>query len=167
MTIIKICKKHGELSENDVRGGIYKGRKYIKCKQCETERSRIYSKKLYLDPDLVKIKHERDKARWENKKHEITLKRQQPDALEKRKEAYRKNIDKYRSFYKGKQKKYRDELHDTYIKKIIQNGNSLIRFDSISRQIVDLKRSLMILKKGIKTMKTNNMGETLDEDKKY
>lgn len=162
--ITKECKAHGVLAIENMKVGIYRGKRYIKCRFCENERARAYTKRKYNDPEFVKKKHERDKKRWEEKKEEITKKRQQPEALEKRRNAYHRNLDKYREECREKQQRYRDNLHTHYIKKIIKNDDKTIKFSAIPKEMVDLKRAIMQLKKGIKT---NLSVGKLENRKKY
>jgi len=161
--ILKICSKHGELNESGVRGGVYKGKKYLKCRQCEIDRAREYTKKIYEDAEKIKKKHANDKKRWETKKNEITLQRQKPESLEKRRDAYKKLAPRYREKCNEKQKKYREELHDSYVKKVIQNGNKSIKFDAIPQGMINLKRSIMMLKKSIS--RKNIIGDNVDDHK--
>lgn len=162
MTTVKTCQKHGELKVEDLKQGIYKGKKYRKCKYCETERSREYTKKIYADKELLKKKHQAHKDRWKNLKEEITKRRQKPECLEKRREWYAKNIDSQREVSIKKGKEYRDKLHDTYIKKIIKGDNKNISHDDIPQSLVDLKRSLMLCRKSIKNKTILNK---VDKDK--
>lgn len=164
MSKIKVCAKHGELSEKDVKQGVYKGKKYRKCKYCELERSRKYHGKMYENEEWVKKKHATDKERWEKKKEEIKLKRQKPSALEKRRLTYAENPDKYRTKCNDKQKEYRETLHDHYVKKCIQNNDKELKFNKIPQSMINLKRSLMMLKKGIKSSQIKNMGDKVNED---
>lgn len=163
----KICKVHGELQKSEIKSGIYRGKKYRKCKYCELERSRKYHTEKYNDPEWVKQKHAKDKKRWDEKKEQITEKRQTPESLQKRRDAYKKLAPRYREKCNKKQKEYRDTLHDHYVKKTIQNGDKSIKFDSIPESMVNLKRSLMMLRRGIKNKQISNIGEKKNEDKKY
>ena len=44
----KICKIHGELKEKDIKSGIYRNKKYRKCRMCENDRSKEYREKLSI-----------------------------------------------------------------------------------------------------------------------
>lgn len=167
MTIVKICSKHGDLTEDDLKKGIYKGKRYRKCKHCELERSRAYHEQKYNDPEWVAEKHARDKKRWEEKKDEITKQRQSPEKMEMRRETYRRLAPRYRERCNAKQQEYRDTLHDHYIKKCIQNGDKSLRMNDIPKGMVELKRSIMILKKGIRKQQTDEVEMRLDEIKKH
>jgi len=160
------CKIHGELAESEIKHGVYRSKKYRKCSHCELERSRKYHAKKYKDEEWVKEKHERDKKRWEEKKAEITLKRQNPESLAKRRAAYKKLAERYRDKCNAKQKEYRETLHDHYVKKIIQNGDKSIRIADIPPGMVMLKRAIMQAKKAIKIQNTLNTGKKVYEIKK-
>ena len=151
MIIVKVCKIHGDLVEQDVQQGVYKGKKYKKCKLCELDRSRRYHAEKYQDEEWVKEKHERDRQRWIEKKDEITEKRQQPEARLKRRETYQKYYEAgHREYCKEKQKVYRETLHDSYVKKCIQDGDKSLRMADIPQSMIELKRSIMMLKKGVR-----------------
>ena len=150
---MKTCKIHGELSPENIKSGVYRGKKYSKCRLCENERSRVYTKKIYADPELVAKKHARDKARWQTKKAEITAKWQTPEARAKRKAQYKEYAPRYRESCNQKQQQYRENLGDHYVKKLIQNGNKDIKFNLIPPALVELKRSVIQLKRAIKMKK--------------
>lgn len=163
--IIKTCSKHGDLEEKDVKQGVYKGKNYKKCRFCEIDRSRAYYKKMYEHANFVERKHEKDRLRWQEKKKEITKQRQTPEAQQKRREAYHAKKEHYNRHCKDKQKKYREELHDSYVRKVIQNGNKFLKLKDIPQPLIDLKRSLMLLNKGIKKRKNINFLEKNIENK--
>lgn len=148
--IVKICQIHGELSADQVKQGVYRGKKYKKCKQCEQARGVEYHKRLYADPEKAESKRAKDRAYWAENKEKVTAKRQLPERQAKRRETYKANQSHYNRLCKEKQQKYRDELHDHYIKKLIQNGDKSIKWDDIPPMMVEFKRTLIKLKKGIK-----------------
>ncbi len=164
---MKQCKIHGPLEATDLKIGIYKGKKYKKCKKCELIRSRAYYKKKYQDKEFVALKNENDRKRWKENKETITKKRQTPESKAKRNQWYQDNVDKERTRYRKKQTKYKDELHDTYVKKVIQSGDKNLKFSNIPPQLVAFKRSLMLLKRGIRNKKIDNAGERVNENKEY
>jgi hypothetical protein len=156
MTKTKRCAKHGELSASQIKSGVYRGKKYNKCRKCENERF-----KKYRDKNAEKL-NEKDKAYWKENKPKITERRQAPERLAKRREWAQQNKDRYASYYAAKQKKYESELADPYIKKRIQNGNKLIRFDMIPNSLVELQRAIIKARRGIKSIQIQNKGEKID-----
>lgn len=148
--IIKICKKHGDLTIKDLKTGIYKGKKYKKCKKCELERSRVYREKLYSDPATHEKEKQRNKKYWEENKQEIKQRRIKNNDPEKRRNQYKKYATKYRDYCNSKQKEYRENLHDSYIRKIIQNGDKNIPLMSIPPGMIKLKRAIIMARKAIR-----------------
>lgn len=148
--IVKICQIHGELSADQVKQGVYRGKKYKKCKQCEQARGVEYHKRLYADPEKAEAKRAKDRAYWAENKEKVSARRQLPERQAKRRETYKANQSHYNRNCKEKQQKYRDELHDHYIKKLIQNGDKSIKWEHIPPALVEFKRSLMQLKTTIK-----------------
>lgn len=157
--IIKTCTIHGELTAAQCKMGTYNDKPYVKCHACELERSRVYHKKKYEDPEWVEKKHAADKKHWEENKDAIIKRRQRPEARVKRKENYTKYNERHRNDCNKKQQQYRDTLHDHYMKKIIQNGDKSIKFDDIPDAMVELKRATMMIKRGIKQKRTINKTE--------
>jgi hypothetical protein len=160
----KICKIHGELSPDLIKSGVYKGKPYRKCKQCEYERGVIYHKKQREDIEKLEAKRLKDKAYWEANKTKIKERRLTPESQARRKASYPIYNERYRTKYKEKQAEYRDNLHDSYIKKLIQNGDKNIKIDSIPQSIIEFKRSLIKLKKGIKTENINQVKGKINEN---
>ena len=146
----KTCKNHGILTEKDIRGGIYKGKKYWKCRQCELDRSRKYHTKMRTDNDWVVNKRKSDKDRWERKKPQIVAKRKTTEFLEQRRKWYEENITRERERYKIINQNQRKELSDNYVKKSIQNGDYKLKFNLIPNSLVELKRAIMLARRKIK-----------------
>ncbi len=146
----KECKHHGLVKGDDVYERTYQGKVVTKCKLCINLKNKKYNEQFYKDEEKVKAKRERDNKRWATHKEEITEKRKAPERLEKRREAYHAKGDYYRDKCNQKQKVYRENLHDVYIKKIIQNGDKNITFESIPKSMIEFKRTLMNFKKSIK-----------------
>lgn len=151
-----ICKKHGELKKDDIKSGKYRNKNYRKCRLCERDRARDYTKRVNADPEKRKHRLDKDKNYWKENKDAITKRRQQPEVLEKRRKWHKENAGRYAEGYKLKQQKYKQELHDAYVKKIIQNGNKDLKFNEIPPAMVELKRAVMSLKRGIKLISNNN-----------
>jgi hypothetical protein len=162
-----LCKVHGALTEASIKKGIYRGKPYRKCLACELARSRAYHKKKYADPEYIKKKHARDKARWEAKKPEIKAKRATPEAKAKRREAYKVLAPRYREKFNATQRVYRETLHDSYIRKMIQDGNKELKFADIPQSLVNFKRTLILARKRMKNFNiTTRMENITDESKK-
>jgi hypothetical protein len=163
----KICKKHGKLSTENIKTGIYKSKRYYKCRLCEIERSRKYYSKMYQNPDFIIKKHEMDRLRWIEKKEEISEKRKTPEIVQKRKKSQKVYYNNNRKYYLEKQSFYKKNLSDCYVKKIIQNNDKSIKFSQIPKELVELKISLILFKKGIKNKSTLILEEKNNEDKEY
>lgn len=145
--IAKTCSKHGELKRADIKTGIYRGKRYIKCRLCELERSREYSKRIYGDENLHEAKKQKDRDYWKEKKDEITQRRKKPEALQKRRDWHNENKERYNAIYRERQREYREGLADTYVRRIIRNNDKNLSFSAIPESMLDLKRALMALKR--------------------
>jgi hypothetical protein len=167
MSVTKTCKIHGELTQKDIKSGIYRGKKYVKCRPCEIERSRKYHAKKYQDEEWVKEKHKRDQIRWETKKEEITKKRQTPEAMEKRRASYARHNELYRESYIKKQRNYRENLHDSYIKRLVRNGKKEADSVPLPQSMIDFKKVLITAKRRIKELRNKKVGEDFYVTKKY
>lgn len=156
-TILKICKKHGELTKEDLKTGVYKGKKYRKCKKCESERVKEYYKKIYADTEKHAKLKQKDKDYWSKNKDSIKKRRVENDDPGKRREQYKKYAPRYREKCNEKQKEYRETLSDVYMRKIIQCGNKNIPLMSIPQSMIKLKRTIMLAKKSIKNLNEINL----------
>lgn len=161
--IVKNCQKHGQLILSQVHVYKYKGRTLRQCLLCKRDRSR----KHYADPFNREKKNTKDRQHWAENKETITKRRQDGNYNDNRRKAYHKNPERYREASNVKQQVYRDNLHDTYIKRIIQNGDKNIPLDSIPDGMVKLKRAIMMLKKGIRNKQTSNLKRKLHGNKKH
>ncbi len=159
--VVKTCNKHGDLTLKDLKVGIYKGKQYKKCRKCEIERSREYYKKLKADPDAQKRLRKKDKDYWENNKEKIKERRIKNNDPAKRREQYKKLAPRYRENCNLKQKEYRENLSDTYMRRIIQNGNKSIPLMSIPQGMLKLKRAIMLGKKEIKKINESKLKEKI------
>jgi hypothetical protein len=165
---IKNCKVHGDVSNDDIyikryrKNGIWKHTIY--CKKCIHAKNAKYYDKKMQNPDYVAKKKELDKKRWLNKKPEITEKRRQPERLAKRRDAYYAKQEYYQEKCSAKQKKYRENLHDSYIRRLIQDGNKELKFAAIPDSLVRFKRTLMQCKKAIKSAQQENLKGKIEEN---
>ncbi len=146
----KECKYHGLVSGENVYDRTYKGRRIIKCKLCINDKNKKYYDKLYQDDLKAQAKRDKDNKYWKDNKEKITEKRKAPARLALRRDAYHRNADYYREKCNAKQKAYRENLHDSYIKKIIQDGDKNISFNDIPQSLIDFKRTIMNFKKSIR-----------------
>ena len=154
----KTCTIHGDLSEKEIKSGVYRGKKYYKCRHCEIERSRKYHAKKYQDKDWVNAKHAKDKARWETKKEEIKKKRKTPEAMQKRRKTYAAHNEKYRESYIKKQRNYRDTLHDSYIKRLVRNGKKEADSFPLPKSMIEFKKAILLAKRKIKQIRNDKIG---------
>lgn len=161
--IVKNCGKHGQLTLDQVHVYQYKGRTLRQCLQCKRDRAR----KHYDNPINREKKNEKDRQHWAENKETITKRRKEGDYNENRRKYYQKNIEKYREICNEKQKVYRENMHSTYVRKIIQNGDKDIPLGLIPDSMVELKRSIMMLKKGIRNRSTIKLKERINVDKKH
>lgn len=158
---MKVCKKHGYLTEDKIKSGIYKGKKYRKCRECENERAKVYVAK---NKEKIKVK---EKAYWTKNKEKIQEKRALPENIEKNKKWREANKGKYNEHHKIKQREYRAELADTYIRRKIINGNQYIHAQDIPDTMVDLARANIHAKRRMYELKIlKKMGLENGEDKK-
>lgn len=134
-----ICKEHGELTEEKIKISTTRGKKYMKCRACENVRARAYHLKN------KEKRNEKAKQYYEKNKEMITAKRKAKPQTIIRKYAYP-------DYTRDKQNQYRQELNDTYIKKLIKNDDKNISHDDIPAELVDLKRSVVQMKRTIKMM---------------
>lgn len=143
--IYKKCKVHGDLTTlKQLKCGVYRGKPYKKCRQCENERVKKYS-----DKNREKL-NEKDRKYWAEKKEQITKRRKEPEKLAKRREWAHENKERYAPYYRAKQIKYKETLADPYIKKRIQNGNKDILMSMITPGMVSLQRAIFQAKGAIK-----------------
>ena len=153
--IIKTCKIHGDLTLKDLKIGKYKNKTYRKCHKCELDRSKKYYAKIFADIDLRDKKRKKDHDYWENNKDKIKKRRKENFDKIKNNEQREKYSTYYKSHWNEKQKSYRNDLHDTYLKRLIQNGNKNIPLHSIPKEMIELKRSLVKVKRFMKFMRIN------------
>jgi hypothetical protein len=159
MEIVKVCKKHGELTAKecfivtDKRYGAPKSS--LSCKLCKKE----HYKKSRKNPENVK-KHNQNSLKWkkENKekaeKDAIIYKFINKNKLNKQeKERRHKNPEKYQAIIRNQKRKEIKELSDSYIKAIFtdnRNGKNNLKRGDIPNDLVELKRATILLKRLIK-----------------
>ena len=159
--IVKRCTKHGELTISQVHVYKYKGKTLRQCLKCNRDRAR----KHYETQENRDKKNAKDRERWRENKESITKKRKEGNYNANQRKYYYEKIEENREQYKAKQKKYRTELHDSYIKRVIQAGDKTIPLSSITQEMIQLKRAVMLLKGCIKKRKSINIEVKLNDNK--
>lgn len=160
----KTCKVHGVLTPENIQVLKWKNKTFIKCRHCERERSRRYmAKKELTDPDFLKRKNQRRKAEWVRDKERLTEERKKPENIERRKQWYKNNIEKVRTFARNKQREYRKNLADPYVKHIIHNDDKNLPIKIIPQDLVELKRNIMKLRRKIDEKSNFNLKEALKD----
>lgn len=158
MGTIKICKKHGQLSLNDLIKSGLNNKKEIRyrCKLCMKE----IHKNNYANNKL-KIRDRQKKYREENYSHYRNLSNKSakkmrllnPEKEKARKELYRINnkekVYKRQNKFKNKAVK---ELRDVYIKQRLTERSMLKHID-IPQSLVETKRAILLLNREIKRRK--------------
>lgn len=167
MHIIKNCAKHGALFADDIRIDTWGKKVYRRCKKCVLERSRRYEARVKQIPEKVIAKKQRRASEWRRNKERIMQERQTTEYKNKRKEWRERNKERLNPIFREKQKSYRENLADPHIRKLIQNGDKKIRIADIPKSLVDLKRSLLLLKKGIKKSTETRMGDRVNGNKEH
>jgi len=158
--IIKICKKHGDLTlEKMIKSGVTHGKQRYKCKACMKE---VHRHNYEKNKEKIKLAHELYKAK-------DPIKYQEMKNISKRK-AYAANADKYRArrresekknpqLKRDRNKKYKDkivgELSDIYVRKKLCENSGLSRKD-IPQELVEFKRIVMRMKREIRKRNFEN-----------
>ena len=133
------CSSHGALYKDDViKAGVTYGKQRYKCRECMKE---LHKNHYELNKLKVQLKHkeykEKDIEKWRNIK----------------KESFKRNKHKYverqKISHANLSKKQAKELADRYIKRQLARSANLSHKD-IPQEMIDCKRVLMQLKRGIK-----------------
>ena len=164
--IVKICKKHGELTKDQVhpKGKSKVGKQYYGCKLCKKivakkynishqdqikENHHNYHQKRKLDP-AWKAKKKVWQAGYynrviqdENRKNKF----KERNKMEKRK-FYKRHTDKLINC----QQKMRDNLHPSYVKYILKRHYG---FENPSDELVSAKSAIMLLRREIMIINVN------------
>lgn len=162
--IIKVCKKHGELIENQCRKIIEKrwgnqpNYKY-KCLQC----IKVYNKTYLHKEDLDHQKRIKKLREHQKKKHHVKLleskrrrqKLNRGKLNEQQKILRNKKLEHYRNIGKNIQKKWRENLDDNYVKSQIRQQYGFKSKD-IPEGIVSFKKEIIRLRRKIKEIKNGN-----------
>lgn len=146
--IVKICKKHGELKENKILKHSKTG--HLWCRICHNESQIKYkTKMLNKNAELYKEKQKKYQKKYRDKNKE----KLRSKCRERCRNWYEKNKEKVRE----KNKKYIQKLTDNYVKNEIQR---IVGKCSIPKEIIDIKRLHIKLKREIKKNDDQKYGST-------
>lgn len=160
--IVKTCKKHGELTIDQVhlKGKSNSGKQYYGCNQCKSENAKRFYKHHI---DEIKVKsaeyHQERKLKpdFKQKKkkwmHDYDARKRllYPDKVrEKDRKDKKRWSDKHRDKINKEFKEMRDNLHPMYVRAYLKNHYG---FDDPSDKLVHAKATIMLLKREI--MKVN------------
>lgn len=139
MSVVKVCKKHGELTEELVRRIISHGSPYIECRACRRAR------------ELKSYLKRKDTRKPYTKRSEGWKQRHREKAIQK----YRQNPELYKERTRIYQKNRVENLNDTYIK---QRLHLRYGFDKkeIPKELIDLQRSVLAMKRIISKERKKN-----------
>lgn len=159
MEIIKVCKKHGDLTEGECVIHIEKRygepKSQFVCNYCKKESMRKY----YAKPEKAK-KHIQDTKNWRIKNHERNEKnriiykfnnRERLNAVERNRR--QSNPEKARMTIRNQKRKEIKELKDSYIKAVLthnRNGRNSLKMGDLPRELIEIKRVSLLLKRIIK-----------------
>lgn len=165
---VKHCIHHGDLTMVQCYQRNYTSKAglpkvYLECQQCCITRSKIYRASKADDPRYQAMKVARDARGWVRRKAELQTKRQTPEYRAKVREWYKRNSSLVCPRVAAKNKQYRDDLHDTYIRKRIQDDDKTIKWGDIPQPLIRYKRTLIELKRRIKAIKKLNAAKYLQE----
>lgn len=152
MDIIKVCRKHGQLTLNDVNkhGKLKDGSLSFKCKKCMKE---LHAQHYQTNRDKVlkKNKHYRqaNPERVAQTKHNSWVKH-------KERNLQRDNLRRL-LFKQNNPEKYRErdlrrvhDLETSYVAKLIMNRSNIVRAD-ISDDLIECVRALTLFKRLLKS----------------
>lgn len=141
--IVKVCRTHGELFAKDVVG------KENRCRRCR----KIIAGNNYLKNYAVyaetRERRRQNKEKWKEEKRKSFLKNKHkylPKLNAYKKEWREKNPDKYKLSVSKSTRRKVNQLKDCYIKDQLVKGTSL-SYKDIPQEMVDLKRSLILIKR--------------------
>lgn len=122
MEIVKVCKKHGELEEKDVRIYFLKGYKCKQCKICNRE----YNRKRTSTEKRKEYEKNRKSSPLYKEKQKIYENKYKERRRMLNRELYHKKkndpdyIDKTKKWRNNSYQKSKDAMSDSYIKKILR-----------------------------------------------
>lgn len=157
--IVKICKKHGELKEDDTfiriekRWGDGNKRSYS-CRACKKEFSDKYRNRSEIREKLIQ-KSKKDRIKFKeriNKTRKIYIEKNREKVNETEKKRRYRNIERTRNLIRNIQKKWRDDLNDNYVKSQIASEYK-IAIKDVPEWMIDIKRHIIKLRREIRKRK--------------
>lgn len=118
----KICKKHGELQEKDIRMFSHKGYKHIQCRPCNREWDKVKrQKKEYKEKALARSSTPESKEKAKIRAIAYRERRRVvASALYQRKKNNPDFKDKNNKYSKKKYQQMKDAFDDNYVKKVLK-----------------------------------------------
>ena len=152
---MKVCAKHGVLTKDDLikKGKTKAGTPQYRCRMCMKD---LHDKYYEINRDIILNKQNQYRIDNPDKRTEAKYKSWKKHAD--------KNRDKDNERRKRFDKKQTETLADRYMKKLIVKGTTLSWTD-IPQSMIELKRSLLLLKKGMADTLQIKLGDKLNEDK--
>jgi len=167
---IKRCISHGDLYKEDViKSGTTKaGSQQFKCRHCMKEAHR---KHYELNKAKLKIKYAQYRKENPEKIKEIRKKywkKIKNETREARRERWRKwrmaNPEKHAKRNRKYKKQITKDLTDVYVRQVIST-DSFLKAEDIPQSLIEAKRAVMMLKRGIKNkIKENKLLEMEQEN---
>ena len=160
--IVKICKKHGELTREkcfirtEKRWGIVHKKDYS-CRLCKKESSDKYRKRPEIKEKLIK-KSKTDRIKFKErifKTRKIYIEKNRKKLNETEKLRRHKNISHFRELIRNQQKKWRDNLDDNYVKSQLKSKYKIKQKD-IPEWMIETKRVIIQLRRKIREIKNEN-----------
>jgi transposase-like protein len=153
---MKQCPKHGKLSASDLikKGKLASGKQAFRCKKCQKElhaanykknKTKINAKAKKYKQDHVELARE-----WRNAYYAKTKD---------------KNRENKRTSDRKSNRKRVEEMSDTYMKHLIQKETKLA-YGTIPESLINLKRSLVMVRKRISLERKLSKEEKLSETKR-
>jgi hypothetical protein len=165
---LKVCIRHGDLYQPDVikSGKHPNGEQNYKCRWC----MKVMHKKHYeLNKAKVLAAHTDYRKRKPEKIKEmrkIYKEKNKDDELRKTKERWAKWEQKFPKAAKRRNQRFKEKsvetLNDSYIKQSLQRSTGL-KSENIPITLIEAKRAVMMLKRGVKCKNEHNKLLTLEE----
>lgn len=175
--IIRTCKKHGDLTQNDlIKKGIERGKQRYGCRKCQKElHHKNYDKNREKILDRNRLYRELNQEKIKVIKHNYNI--LNIDLIRKRRHENRKKYDAtYRKLYKEnnrlkvmhaekiRMERYRKNITNSYLKNGIQwMKKGLIKFDDLPSEVIEIKRQCLFIKRKIKEIKRGDVKNGKDK----
>lgn len=162
MKIVKVCQKHGELTEEqcfirtEKRWG-NEHKKSFSCKACKKESSDKYLGKSEAREKKAKYKKHYESVAKEKINNTRRLYKMRNRELLNQKETERrhKRGDIQREVYRRQQQRWRDTLDDNYIKAQIASQHGMRQKD-VPQWMIEIKKPLIAIKRKILEIKNES-----------